>query len=189
MSRLRAVILVEGLSDRYALEALAARHGRHLDAEGISIVATGGATNIGRYLERFGPSGLDVGLAGLCDAAEEGWYQRGLERIGLGADLSRAAMEELGFSVCVDDLEDELIRAHGVASVQRIIEDQGELASFRILQNQPAHRGRPVEQQLRRFMGTRSGRKRRYARLLVETLDLGLVPRPLECALIHHGTP
>jgi predicted ATP-dependent endonuclease of OLD family len=31
-----AVVLVEGLSDRYALEALAQRHGRDLETEGVS---------------------------------------------------------------------------------------------------------------------------------------------------------
>ena len=66
--RLRAVVLVEGLSDRIALEAVASRHGRSLSAEGVSVVDMGGATNVGRFLERFGPPGLDVALTGLYDA-------------------------------------------------------------------------------------------------------------------------
>src|SRR5262249_16314044 len=66
----RAVVLVEGISDRLALEALARRRGRNLDAEGISIVPMGGSKNIGSFLEVFGPEGIDVRLAGLCDAAE-----------------------------------------------------------------------------------------------------------------------
>ena len=123
----RAVVLVEGMSDREALEALAERRGRSLAAEGVAIVSIGGATNIGRFLERFGPQGLNLRLAGLCDAAEEGYFRRGLERAGFGADLSRADMEELGFFVCVEDLEDELIRSLGVASVQRTVDAQGEL--------------------------------------------------------------
>jgi hypothetical protein len=88
-------------------------------------------------------------------------------------------MEALGFFVCVADLEDELIRALGVETVERVIDDQGELGSFRTLQYQPAQRGRATEAQLRRFMGTRSGRKIRYARLLVDALDLTQAPRPL----------
>jgi hypothetical protein len=111
----RTVVLVEGASDRVALEALAERRGRSLEAEGISVVAMGGATNIGRFLERFGPRGLDLRLAGFCDAAEEEWFRRGLQRAGLGPALSRADMETLGFYVCVADLEDELIRCLGVA--------------------------------------------------------------------------
>ena len=71
-------------------------------------------------------------------------------------------MEALGFYVCVEDLEDELIRALGVASVEHVVEAQGELGSFRTLQKQSAQQGRTIEQQLRRFMGTRSYRKIRY---------------------------
>ena len=64
----RAVVLVEGISDRVAVEALAARRGRDLDAARVAVVALGGAQAIGRVLARFGPQGLDVALAGLCDA-------------------------------------------------------------------------------------------------------------------------
>jgi hypothetical protein len=180
-----AVVLVEGLSDQLALEALAERRGRSLEAEGISVVPMGGATNIGRFLDLFGPRGFDVGLAGLCDAAEEGYFRRGLERAGLGVDLSRAEMEALGFYVCVADLEDELIRALGAASVEEVVDAQGELGSFRIFQQQPAQRGRSIEAQLRRFMGTRSGRKGHYARSLVGALDLTRVPRSLDRVLAH----
>jgi hypothetical protein len=179
------VVLVEGISDQRALEALAARRGRNLDAEGISVVPIGGAQSIGRFLNLFGPQGLGVRLAGLCDAGEERDFRRGLERAGLGSDLTRAEMESLGFYVCVADLEDELIRALGAASVEQIIAAQGELHSFRTLQKQPAQEGRPVEEQLRRFMGTRGGRKIRYARLLVNALDLERVPRPLDRVLAH----
>jgi hypothetical protein len=45
---------------------------------------------------------LDVRLAGLCDAAEEADFQRGLERAGLGSHLARAEMETLGFYVCAE---------------------------------------------------------------------------------------
>jgi hypothetical protein len=181
----RAVVLVEGTSDQSALAALAARRGRNLDAEGVSIVPIGGATTIGHFLDRFGPQGSDVRLAGLCDAAEERSFRRGLRRAGLGSDLTRPEMEALGFFVCVADLEDELIRALGIAAVQEIIEVQGELGSFHIFQKQPAQRARPTEAQLRRFMGTRSGRKIRYATLLVDALELTRVPRPLDRVLAH----
>ena len=113
----RIVVLVEGLSDQRALEALAARRGRDLDTEGVAVMSIGGSKNIGRFLDHYGPRGLDVGLAGLCDATEESDFQRGLSRNGFGADLTRAEMEELGFFVCVEDLEDELIRALGTDAV------------------------------------------------------------------------
>jgi hypothetical protein len=149
------------------------------------VVSIGGATNIGRFLDQLGPQGLDLRLAGLCDAAEEEDFRRGLERAGLGSNLTRAAMEPLGFYVCVADLEDELIRALGPASVQEVVEAQGELGSFRTFQRQPAQRGRAIEAQLRRFIGTRAGRKIHYARVLVNALDLGRVPRPLDHVLAH----
>ena len=181
----RAVVLVEGVSDRRALETLAERRGRDLDTEGISIVAMGGATNISSFLELYGPHRSDMTLAGLCDAREEGDFKRGLERAGLGSDLSRSDLESLGFYVCVVDLEDELIRALGATTVEAIIEAEGELGSFRILQRQPAQRDRSLEEQLRRFMGTRGGRKLRYASLLVSALDLDRVPPPLDAVLAH----
>ena len=183
--RSSAVILVEGVSDLHAVEALARRRGRDLRAEGVSVVAMGGATNIGHFLEQLGPHGLNLKLAGMCDADEERHFLRGLERAGIGPDLSRRDMESLGFYVCTADLEDELIRALGATCVEQAVAAQGELGSFRILQKQPAQRGRSVEQQLHRFMGCRSGRKSRYARLLVDALDLSQMPRALEGALAH----
>jgi OLD-like protein len=181
----RGVVLVEGVSDQRALEALAARRGRNLAAEEISIVPMGGAQAIGRFLDLFGPRGLDVRLAGLCDAAEEREFQRALERAGLGADLTRADFERLGFYVCVADLEDELIRSLGAAAVEQVIDAQGDLGSFRTLQKQPAWQGRTAEEQLWRFMGSGGSRKIRYARLLVDALDLTQVPRPLDRVLAH----
>jgi len=181
----RAVVLVEGISDWVALEALAERRGRNLHAEGVAVVPIGGAQSIGRFLNLFGPQGLDVELAGLCDAGEEGDFRRGLERAGLGSSLTRADLERLGFYVCVADLEDELIRALGAARVEEVVDAHGDLGPFGTLQKQPAWRGRRTEDQLRRFMGSGGRRKIRYARLLVEALDLGHVPRPLDGVLAH----
>jgi hypothetical protein len=182
---LRAVVLVEGISDKCAVEALAERRGRSLDAEGVSVVPIGGAQSIGRFLTQFGPQGLDVALAGLCDAGEEGDFRRGLERAGLGSDLTRADMESLGFYVCDADLEEELIRALGAAAVVEVIDAHGDLGPLRTMQKQPEWRGRPVEEQLRRFMGSGGRRKIRYARFLVEALELTQVPRPLDRVLAH----
>jgi hypothetical protein len=181
----RAVVLVEGVSDQRALEALARRRGRNLDVERISIMPMGGATNIGRFLARFGPQASDVRLAGLCDAGEEGDFRRSLERAGLGSGLRRADMERLGFYVCVADLEDELIRALGAPAVEQVLDARGELETFRKFQKQPAWRGRPREEQFRRFLGTHSGRKIESATSLVDALDLARVPRPLDRVLIQ----
>jgi len=176
------VVLVEGFSDQLAVEALAARLGRDLVAERVSIVPMGGATNFGRFLRECG---CGVELAGLCDAREETHFRRGLERAGFGHNLTRHDMERLGFFVCEADLEDELIRSLGVAEVERVIDAEGELASLRIMQQQPAQRGRLPHDQLRRFLGTRSGRKTHFAHVLVDALDLRRVPRPLDRLLAH----
>jgi hypothetical protein len=181
-SSARAVVLVEGISDRAALQALAERRGRNLEAEGVAIVPMGGAQAIGRYLDRFGPRGLDVRLAGLCDAQEESDFRHALERAGLGSNLTRADMERLGFYVCVEDLEDELTRALGTAAAEQLIAAQGELGSFRTFQKQPAKRELTLEEQLWRFMWNR---KARYASLIVRALDLRRMPRPLDGVLAH----
>jgi predicted ATP-dependent endonuclease of OLD family len=184
-ARFTTAVLVEGISDRGAIEALAERRGYDLEAAGVSIVSIGGSKNITRWLEAFGPRGLDVRLAGLCDAAREDDFRRGLERAGLGSALTREDMERLGFFVCVEDLEDELIRSLGVAAVEAVIEEQGELGSFRTFQRQVEWRDRSVDQQLRRFLGTTRGRKIRSAPALVEALDMAEVPRPLARLLDH----
>jgi hypothetical protein len=182
---LRTVLLVEGISDQRALEALARRRGRNLDAERISIVPMGGATNIGHFLRRLGAPRPDLRLAGLCDVGEEGGFRRSLEQAGLGSPLTRSDMERLGFYVCVADLEDELIRALGVPAVERVIDAAGELEPFRKFQKQPAWRERVETEQLRRFLGTHSGRKISAAAMLVDALDLARVPRPLDGVLAH----
>jgi hypothetical protein len=56
---------------------------------------------------------------------------------------------------------------------------------LRTFQNQPAQRARSIEAQLRRFLGTRSGRKIEYAPVLAAALDLDAVPRPLDAVLAH----
>jgi hypothetical protein len=179
------VVLVEGVSDRLAVETLARRRGCDLEDEGVKVVPIGGAQALPRFLARFGPSGLDITLAGLCDAGEERAVRRSLERAGLGSELTRAEVERLGFFVCNADLEDELIRAVGVEALERILEREGDLRSFRTLQKQPAWRGRPVHDQLRRFMGSGGRRKIRYAQLLVDALELDRMPRPLDRVLAH----
>jgi hypothetical protein len=180
---MRAVVLVEGVSDRVAVETLAVRRERDLGAEGVAVVAIRGAGNIRSALGRFGPQGLGVKVAGLCDAGEEDNFRRALEQAGVGSGLDRPGMERLGFFVCVRDLEDELIRALGAAAVEDVVDAQGELRSFRTLQKQPAQRDWTTEAQLRRFLGTHSGRKARYAEALVQALDLERVPRPLDLVL------
>jgi hypothetical protein len=182
-AREETVVLVEGISDQLALDTLMRRLGWDAQAEGIAIVAMGGATNIGHFLDLLGPSGVQI--AGLCDRGEEHRFQRALERAGFGVNLTRSEVEALGFYVCDADLEDELIRAVGVDAVLRVVATQDELGAFRTFQRQHAWQEQSDEAQLRRWLGVKTLRKFRYATLLVDALDLDRIPMPLERLLAH----
>jgi hypothetical protein len=183
VSPFRAVVLVEGDSDRVALTTLAARFGRDLAAEGIEVVAMGGVTNARAFASRYGPHGLDLPLAGLYDAPDEAKLRRGLAAAGLLAALDPDGPSSLGFHKCSVDLEDELIRALGVEAVEAVIEAAGETRSLQLLAGMPAQRDWTREAILRRFLGVRSGRKARYAALLVGALDPERAPYPLVAVL------
>ena len=71
-------------------------------------------------MRQFGPQGAGATLAGLCDAGEEDIVRRGLVTAGVGSPRSRADLERMGFHVCVEDLEEELIRAAGTALVEEL---------------------------------------------------------------------
>ena len=173
------VVLVEGVSDKIAIEVVAARLQRNLRQEGIFIVPMGGATNIGHFLRLFGPQGRGLRLAGLYDLAEEDHFRRRVERACIGRPLDRAQLASLGFHVCVADLEDEFIRSLTAAGAESVIEREGDLASFRRMQHEPFHRTRTHQQQVHRFIGVHSGRKYRYARLFAEAVELDRIPRPI----------
>jgi hypothetical protein len=184
-TKLSAVVVVEGESDRVALETLAERRRVDLRARGVRIECLGGAHRIGTFLEQFGPPRDGLRLAGLCDAGEEAVFRKALERAGLGSELTRAEMERLGFYVCDADLEEELIRALGAPRVEKILRANDDLHRFRTLQQMPAWRERATEEQLRRFLGSGGRRKIRYARFLVDALDADKIPRPLDRVLVH----
>ncbi|MET9673099.1 TOPRIM nucleotidyl transferase/hydrolase domain-containing protein [Streptomyces sp. NPDC006482] len=167
----RTAVLLEGQSDFEAVEALAAQRGRDLAAEGVCVVQMGGAMNVGRYAGLLGPPGLGLRLTGLCDEREQSYFDRGLERAG-------APHQDV--FVCAADLEDELIRALGTARVEEIVRTEGDLRPWQTFLHQPAQQGRTRERQLRRFLGTKKGRKIRYGRLLVEALEPGRGPAPLD---------
>ena len=107
MTRHPVVIAVEGVSDRVVLELVARRRGRDLAAEGIEIVAIGGAHAISRFVAELPPSTV---VRGLCDTNEAYLFRRVLDDV----------------FVCSPDLEGELIRALGLDAVQTIVADAGE---------------------------------------------------------------
>src|SRR3954470_14129660 len=71
---LRGVVLVEGMSDRRAIETLARRRGRDLHAECVAVVPLGGYGNLPRVLDQY----RSLRLAGLYDIGEERHFLRAL---------------------------------------------------------------------------------------------------------------
>ncbi len=172
------VVLVEGDSDAAAVSTIAARVGT-AHALGLQVVSANGVTNYRRLIARIRIDHPTCRIVGVYDEPEERVVGRALESVGPGSPVGRADLERLGFHACVADLEDEFIRAMGVERVEQVVAEQGEIDAFRIMQRQPAQRGRPVDQQLRRFMGTKATRKIRYGHLLASAVDLDACPRPL----------
>lgn len=164
----RAAILVEGESDRAAVEALAEKLAH--DLASTPVIGMGGVTNARKFVRVLGPEGLGLRLTGLCDLREERFFRR----VFPAGDR---------YLVCDADLEEELIRAHGVDGTERVVASLGDLPAFRTFQNQPAQRIRSVEAQLHRFMGTLGGRKIRYGRALVQQLAIERMPAPLLAVL------
>lgn len=178
-----ALVLGRGRQRPDRRETAAASLGRDLAAERVVVVPIGGAHAIGRALAAVDPLGDRVRLAGLCDVREQELFRRGLAR-RTGPLRDRADLERAGFHLCVDDLEDELLRALEPDTVEALFHAHGDLESFRRMQRQPAWRGRPPRAQMRRFLRSVSHRKPRYAQLLVrEAVARGTLPRPLEALL------
>jgi hypothetical protein len=173
------VILVEGVSDQIAIEALARAQGRDLNALEVAAVPVGGAHALGRFVAHFGGTGVGRVVV-LCDAGEELVVRRAMAEVGATAPVF----------VCRADLEDELIRAVTPDVVQDLLDAHGNLASFRTLQKQPPWRDQPVHNQLRRFLASGATRKLRYAEALtVAAVELDRVPTPLSGVLDVASSP
>lgn len=173
------LILVEGISDQIAIEALAERSGRDLAGDGVVVFPMGGAQAISRCLTELVSADPARPIAGLCDVQEEVFFRQAVTAAGLGAPTDRASLERLGFFVCVEDLEDELIGACDQDAIETLLDEQGDLGSFRTMQKQPTWRERDFQAQMRRFLGAGARRKLRYARLLTNAIAAGRIPRPL----------
>lgn len=164
----RRVLLVEGPSDVNALTSLAGVLAA--DLAGVGMIDMGGITNLRRHLAEL----ADDDTAGvLYDAGEAAHV------VGVIAD----SPHEVAAFECVQDLEDELIRALGVPRVVEIVQRAGDLAAWRTISNQPFHRDRPADQVMRRFFGAGSGRKKKYAGLLAASLVPSCIPEPMLAAM------
>jgi hypothetical protein len=187
------VVLVEGASDAAAVRVLCRARGIVESADTFAVVDMGGVTNIGRHLRALGLRDPSRRVLGVCDAPEERFFIRALQREGVEVE-TRADLEALGFVVCDRDLEDELIRALGPSRVEDALAELGDLDRFRTFQGQPEWRERPPAEQLHRFAGTRSGRKLVLAQRLASDLSPDETPSPLrllveliEQALLDRG--
>jgi len=174
----RTLVLVEGESDAAAVRALACLAGIDPALHRVEIHPASGVTNFPRELARLVREHPGAAVCGLYDVADERHVRRALVEADFpdGEQVSPAAF---GFYACVADLEDELIRALGTDAVERVIDAQDELRSFRRFQAMPEHRHSPMTQQLHRFLGTRATRKIRCAQAMVEALDVARLPAPL----------
>lgn len=157
------IVLVEGNSDRVALEEFA----RRLGIAPPTIMAIGGAHAAARVAANIRETTPHQRIIGMVDAGEQRSFARAIDEV----------------FICDRDLEDELIRGLGIEATLQVIEQQGELDSFRTLQKQPAYRDRPLVDQVRQFLHGRSGNKARYAALFAEAIDLNKIPIPLKDVL------
>ena len=119
------IILVEGESDRVAVEILGARLGLVTPP----VLAIGGSKGARRTADEH----AQERLLGLVDMAQRHDFERVLDTV----------------FICDPDLEAEFVRALGVRGVESVIEGQRELESFRRLQLQPAQRSQSPEQPAR----------------------------------------
>ena len=166
---MKSIVLVEGESDRIAVEALAARRGRNLAVEGVAVVAFGGAHALERALRSLKAERIAV----LYDRGEDAAVRRALDR----SDVIPHAVY-----ACDPDLEGELVRALGATRMLQLVEERGQLAAFRTYQLQKDKRSLALEAQLHGWL---HNWKVRYAAALVDSLAPDRVPAPLDGVLAY----
>ncbi|MFC7491598.1 MULTISPECIES: hypothetical protein [unclassified Knoellia] len=186
-------VLLEGTSDVAAVRSLRAARGVQPDDEPCRLVDMGGATNVRRHLAAAAESDPLPRVLGLCDEQEAPYFVRALTayrtvvRVPSGpgptAQPSVATLPDFGFQVCRRDLEDELMRALGVDGTLAVLADLDLDATFAAFTRQLAWQGRPIMDQLRRFVGTTSGRKELLAGAMAAALAEDDCPPPLTALL------
>lgn len=172
---MKRVLLVEGESDAAALRAAAGAIDLVIGPIA-HILVLEGATNVAHAKI----PAHTTHVAALVDHAEVEMVRR---------RLGHAGWSDAPLFVCVEDLEDELIRAAGLDRAVEVVESEHDLRAFRALQHQVAWRGEPEHQQLRRFLASGSGRKARYAAALAAATSPERTAAPLAAALRWLATP
>lgn len=159
------VVLVEGESDAVVVRRLLDRRGL-----GAEVVPMGGVTNVRRWAEDLRAHDSRPVLIALGDAGERRY-------------LDKVEPPLAGVFLCDRDLEEELFRALGRREVLDAIAAIGDEDRWATFCSQPEWRDRAVDDQLRRFVGTRSGRKAALADELGRRLQDATVPPPLAALL------
>ena len=150
----RAVVLVEGVSDQIAVEVLADRLGRDLEADGVVVVPIGGAHAVRKTLADFADRPT-VRLSGLVDWAEAELF--------VAAAADSAALTPDRIHACDADLEEELIRAMEPTELEALLAPAA------------GPRGRVLDAMRYASLG---GGKRLRPFLVLESARMFEVPRP-----------
>jgi AAA domain, putative AbiEii toxin, Type IV TA system len=177
----RHVVLVEGITDYQAVRLIATKLGRNLDAEGVAVLPLDGGGTLKVYLELLGPDGLDLDLAGLCDADYEQDWRSKLAGAGLTV-TTRQEMEAAGFFVADRDLEDELVAALGTTNTQVVISNDGAAGDFQQFANSAGQQGEPLAEQLRAFV---QKKKTRWTPQLAAAIAPASIPPSIAALLAH----
>ena len=180
------MVLLEGASDVAAVRAAARSSG--VDLAGVRLVDMGGITNVRAHLTALGAASGETSsdaaplVLGMCDVKEAHFV---IAALAAGGRWLRDASDlpSVGFFVCHRDLEDELLRALGVARTLAVLERLGLRDKLEALRQQPAWRERPLPAQLHRFAGVASGRKELLGGSLTDALEPEEHPEPLRLLL------
>ncbi len=112
------IVLVEGISDRILVCAVADRLGLELDRHNVLVVALNGAGNFRNAIHLFGPSGFGIRLLGLVDQNEQS-----IPADALGVDVTDLAKH--GVFTCHADLEEECVTSLGVPDTIELLVRSG----------------------------------------------------------------
>ncbi len=177
----RVAILVEGPSDRLALQFAAEQLGVDLDARSVSLVELQGADVFETLRSLLGPSGLQVELRGMCDADRERRWTDVIYGPGVyNGDRNQLAQD--GIFVADPDLEGALVDSLGETQVEGVITAEGEKPALDLYRQQPDKRNLPSRDQILGFLKSKD-RKVRFAPLLVQAVPTGQLPDVLKGVL------
>lgn len=161
----RAVIAVEGVSDRIVVEAAAQASGRGLDRTGVSIIETGGAGEMGAILILFGPSGFEIDLALLID---EDAREATAQKFG----VAPADLENERVWVSSPDLEAEYVGAIGASTLWTALDSSGLFGSGELKNCRASGpKGSRTDDDVAAFCRLKSTYKVRAAIVVAELLD------------------